>query len=189
VTRAELSPDGKTLFFWQPDADEPAEPTLHCLIARRLDTGQEDEIFRVQLRGWGLGTIIGSPDGRWLAFTVRGSRSEPWTVRMVPTTGGRAREVLSTRERENISGPEMGWTPDSRYLLVVRGAGPPEKKTQLWRVPVEGGEPQKVGPPMEGIRFPSVHADGRRISFTAGTPRRTEIWVMENFLPGLQARP
>jgi len=189
VVVTELSPDGKTLLFWRPDADEPAEPTLHRLIARRLETGQEDEIFRVQLRGWGLGRIVASPDGRWLAFTVRGSRSQPWTVRVVPTSGGEAREVLSTREPENIWGDEMGWTPDSRYLLVVRHAGPPQGKTQLWRVPLEGGEPQKVGPPMEGMRFPCVHPDGRRISFTAGIPRRTEIWVMENFLPELRAGP
>ena len=34
----------------------------------------------------------------------------------------------------------------------------------------------------------SVHPDGRRIAFTAGTPVRSEVWVMENFLPALKDR-
>jgi hypothetical protein len=32
-----------------------------------------------------------------------------------------------------------------------------------------------------------VHPDGRRIAFTADEPTRSEVWVMENFLPALKA--
>ncbi len=32
----------------------------------------------------------------------------------------------------------------------------------------------------------SVHADGKRIAFTAGTERHTEVWVVKNFLPAFK---
>ena len=36
---------------------------------------------------------------------------------------------------------------------------------------------------MERLGKPSVHPDGRRIAFSAGSPFAAEVWVMENFLP------
>ena len=39
---------------------------------------------------------------------------------------------------------------------------------------------------MEGLVFPSVRPDGRRLAFTAGNPS-FETWVMQNFLPPLKA--
>ncbi len=48
-------------------------------------------------------------------------------------------------------------------------------------------EPQKLGLTMEA-RVPyglSVHPDGKRIAFTAGTERE-EVWVLKNFLPAVK---
>ena len=58
---------------------------------------------------------------------------------------------------------------------------------EFWRISAEGGEPQNLGLKMEA-RVPyglSVHLDGTRIAFTAGTSRRREVWVLKDFLPGL----
>ena len=52
---------------------------------------------------------------------------------------------------------------------------------------MEGGEPQKLGVEMKNILDLSVHPDGQHIAFRASTNRPGEVWVMENFLPGLTA--
>jgi len=46
------------------------------------------------------------------------------------------------------------------------------------------GKPEKVGLAMKRLRELRVHPDGRQIVFAAGG-RKTEVWVMENFLPEL----
>jgi len=78
----------------------------------------------------------------------------------------------------------MGWTADGRLLLYgTRAAG---GNGSLWRVPVAGGQPQKLGVPVQGP-FVSlrVHPHGKRIIFTSGE-RSSEIWVLENLLPKRQ---
>jgi Tol biopolymer transport system component len=82
--------------------------------------------------------------------------------------------------------------------MVTGGAG--GQPFQLWRVPAEGGEPQKLDVNMQrqrqlystgghGPHLPGVHPDGRRIVFEMGNrrDREPEVWVMENLLPGLKA--
>jgi hypothetical protein len=56
-------------------------------------------------------------------------------------------------------------------------------RSELWGVPVEGGEQQSLGfSVMEDVRSLSIHPDGRQLAFTAWEPA-TEFWVMEDFLP------
>jgi hypothetical protein len=64
-----------------------------------------------------------------------------------------------------------------------------QRRFELWRVSATGGEAENLGVAMEGL-LPyglSVHPDGRRIAFTAGTPVRWEVWALENLLPPLKA--
>jgi hypothetical protein len=56
----------------------------------------------------------------------------------------------------------------------------------LWRISVEGGEPQKLELTIDNLMHMRVHLDGQRIVYTAGE-YKAEIWVMENFLPDLKA--
>ncbi|MCX6376441.1 MAG: hypothetical protein NTU88_10495, partial [Armatimonadetes bacterium] len=60
-------------------------------------------------------------------------------------------------------------------------------KTELWSVSVQGGEPRKLDLTAENMRDLSVHPDGRQIAFTAGQTK-SEVWVMENFLPANPSR-
>jgi Tol biopolymer transport system component len=67
-----------------------------------------------------------------------------------------------------------------------------DDELQLWRVPAEGGEPERLGVTLEGL-FPyglSISPDGRRIAFTAGSLSGVydPIWALENFLPPLPRR-
>ena len=56
-----------------------------------------------------------------------------------------------------------GWSRDGRYLYFVTG----EQSSGLWRVSTDGGAPQKLEVNIRGLRYPSLHSDGRRISFGA----------------------
>jgi hypothetical protein len=38
---------------------------------------------------------------------------------------------------------------------------------------------------MDGVGELSIHPDGRRIAFTAGS-RKEEVWVMDNLFPAAQ---
>jgi hypothetical protein len=51
-----------------------------------------------------------------------------------------------------------------------------------WWAPLDGGAPRKLEHFLGNIR---VHPDGRRVAFEVGSgdSRRSEIWVMEHFLP------
>jgi Tol biopolymer transport system component len=138
-----------------------------------------------------------SPDGRQLAFVLRDPATSSAVVKIMPAGGGELRELVGGPRYRDI---ELGgWSPDGRYLFMVTG-GEGGQPFQLWRVPAEGGEPQKLDVNMQrqrqlystgghGPHLPGVHPDGRRIVFEMGNRRgrEPELWVMENFLPGPKA--
>ena len=62
---------------------------------------------------------------------------------------------------------------------------------ELWRIPIAGGEPQRTGLSMKGMRLVAAHPDGRRIAFDnsgddSGAPG--EVWVLENFLAAAESK-
>ena len=77
----------------------------------------------------------------------------------------------------------VAWAPDGQGVLFVKQPDPKSQTTELWLVPVQGGEPRKLDLAGPVIREVRVHPDGRRIAYTAGGDR-SDVWVMENFLPG-----
>ena len=161
---AMLSPDGKTLFYKLRDGGiEPGR-----LVARDLESGREKEVLASVYR------FCLSRDGRRLAYS---SFDDAWDfIRVMPADGGEARDVFRQR-RPSGRIVSLAWTADMRWMLFAR-------RGELWRVPAEGGTPEKVGLAMEDLRELRVHSDGRRIAFTAGKGK-SEVWVMENFLPKL----
>jgi Tol biopolymer transport system component len=108
----------------------------------------------------------------------------------MPAEGGEPREIYS--HRPWLDGSRfwgLAWTPDGRYLMFSRpeGSASNPKVGDLWRVPVAGGHPEKVGVAMNISRFPRVHPDGQRIAFESFDRGTFEVWALENFLPKLRA--
>lgn len=127
-----------------------------------------------------------SPDGQRLAFVWADGKLEITALMVLPTAGGEPRELLRGQKPESISVP--AWTPDSRYLIYARSVTGKKGKFEFWRISAEDGEPENLGLVMEGL-LPyglSVHPDGKRIAFTAGTERSTEVWVLKDFFPALK---
>ena len=131
-------------------------------------------------------TVSVSPDGTQLAYlksvrtdAERARGEAPSFVEVMPSTGGAARQVI----RDPVWGSghrynTLGWTPEGRFIMVVRDDG------LLWRVPVDGSEPEPMGVSIKGrLKGPSIHPDGSRIVFSAAENDDGELWELRNFLP------
>lgn len=171
------SPDGRAIF---------KRRATQSIVTRDLETGDEKELYRAvppaQLRHWPTSNLAVSPDGQRLVFVWTDGKVGITALVVLPTAGGEPRELLRAQEPEMISVP--AWTPDSRHIMYARSVSGEKRKFELWRISAEGGEPQNLGLVMEGLEpyGLSVHPDGERIAFTAGTERE-EVWVLKDFLP------
>ena len=175
---AAWSRDGKAIFYHRLNS----ATNRPSIIVRDLETGQERELHSLAKDASNYaGGLAVSRDGRQLAFEVSESGSK--IIKVVPAEGGEVRELL--RGDGSLMPPAFGtiaWAPDGRSVLFAKRTSPGGLKTELWLIPVQGGEPRKLDLTAENMRDLSVHPDGRRIAFTAGQGR-SEVWVMENFLP------
>ena len=181
-------PDSRSILYTY---DQKSTQT-NLILRRDLESGEEEEVVRTS--GSSISRMALSPDGRHLAL-IRGefrrAEAEGTTLELMPAGGGASRELLKTQDYFEGISFELGgltWTPNGHELFFVQGyAFDPEKPTQLWRISADGGEPQRLGIEMVGLRDIDLHPDGRRIAFTGEHGGgANEVWVMENFLPELE---
>jgi Tol biopolymer transport system component len=126
-----------------------------------LDTGEESEVVKTAAH-YDL-----SPDGREVVFQEEG------VVKTVSLDGADPRELFrGLAERYQLS-----WTRDGRYIIARSLA----ENHELWRVPAQGGTPLKLDLPK--LLFFALHPDSRRFAFSVDEGSKSELWVMENFLP------
>ncbi len=164
------SSDGKAIFYLKITEEYPLSIVMHD-----LETGKEKELWQEGVHGVGLGI---SPDGRQLVFGKRGKHYK--TLMVMTVEGGEPRILHRLQEGEFAFDCSPTWAADGRY--VIFGKRDPD---ELWCIPAEGGEPQKLLA-MEGLRNISVHPDGRRIAFACYL-WNDQVWTMENFLSGFTA--
>lgn len=171
----EVSRDGSRVYY----VPSPTGDSVRRLVARDLETGQEVEVAARQ----GFFQSAVSPDGRSLLMAVGEGGSQVLLTR--PLAGGGADRVLA-RVDGGKEVPFWGtpwWGPDGRHAYFLKGVKGEQHRWHLWRVAIEGGEPQPlglaVGRQMGGLR---MHPDGRRLA-TSDFTVSLEIWMMENFLP------
>ncbi len=178
-----LSPDGKTIYYLHKAQEEKT----FSIRAHEIESRQEKEVFRApkgQIRYPAV-----SSDGRQLVFLL----SDPWIagtqeIRVMPAEGGESRVLVKKGYTVLGSGYFCSnWSQDGRYVLFFH-ANLETRMAELWRVPAQGGEPEKLELAVRGdVGFPSLHPDGRRIAFSSREWDQVELWVIQNFLPELRA--
>ncbi len=167
------SPDGRAVFYSQRFGG------ARRIIRHEIETGVKEELLSYSPSS-AISDIIRhltlSPDGKQLAFLADD------TVKLISATGGEPRELIQVNDVHTIA-----WTRDGRYILYGKTGEDSKDMVELWRISANGGESQKLELAMSNLMHLRVHPDGRRIAFTASQqPAKSEVWVMENFLPPLE---
>jgi Tol biopolymer transport system component len=198
------TPDGRAIVFysthhdqlgvWRMDADgsnprllTPAVDASHVAVTpdgRWVVFASQREgstsAWRLPIDG-GTPTLIApylervsvSPDGRAVAGIYRESSGAQLELAVVPLEGG--------APTYRVGGPfastgDVRWTTDGRGLMVVTS-----ERTNVWRYPLSGGEPERVTDFAEGNTFrlePSP--DGRTLAIVRGQLAR-DAFRLKNF--------
>jgi Tol biopolymer transport system component/beta-lactamase regulating signal transducer with metallopeptidase domain len=167
----EWSQDGESYFLGRNSIKDKYSQ----IMLREIKSGKEEEIYHTD--GLESFRLACSPDGKWLAFiNLRNNRA----IKIIPSAGGEPRELYRCEpKKEQLM--NFRWTVDGKYILFVkRIIG--QAEFNLWRIPVEGGEPQKIDLGINTLGL-SVHPDGQHIALGTRENQPSEVWVMKNFLP------
>ena len=168
-----LSPDGKRILY---DLDDFGNQTFR-IMSFDLETKQKKELIRSpsQISSYDL-----SPDGKWLAF--KEGEQGVACLRVIPSGGGEKKSLLRLDKGEGIN--SIVWSPDGRsiYFSKWEKGSSKSEACSLWRIPAEGGKPEKFDLTVDGLENLRFHPDGKKLAFNSWR-MEAEVWVMENFLP------
>ena len=179
----ERSRDGKTIFYVRHDK----KANIYQILVRDLASDTEKEIYRSE----DPIKISLSPDGQWLALLANFFMSDKKPcLNVIPSAGGEPRELCRFEEGIDFiqAGAPITWTADGKYILfAMKLPKKDDAKGELYRIPAEGGELERLGLEMNGWLINlSAHPDGQHIAFSSSEQSIAEIWVMENFLPNIR---
>jgi Tol biopolymer transport system component len=184
-------PDGKRLLYVVQRRE--AGTITGTVVIRDLATGQEKVLFQ-RAADERIADLTLSPDGLQVAVTLFEQPTRSFVLKVLPVAGGEARELVRAKDPEVIVQDSLSWSSDSRYIVFGRaettsqeqqGLFPAGRKSQLFAISSRGGEPHALGVAMDSANSVSFDPTGRHIAFAAGRAK-SEIWVMENFLPKLK---
>jgi Tol biopolymer transport system component len=131
-----------------------------AVVVRDLETGTERRLYDSKATNPTLDSLVISPDRRFIAF--RDHRQGK--VFVMPAGGGDPRAVASAKAPEGWPTAALTWTADSRFVIFADRA---DRQHELWRAPVAGGSPVKVGLSLDReIEAIAMSPDGRTLAIT-----------------------
>jgi Tol biopolymer transport system component len=174
------SKDGKAIFYTRGNR----RSKTFFIFVHDFETGQDSKLAGTPSDATDIDI---SPDGKFLVLL---NREDKRVLRTIPTAGGEPRELHSF-EQDGDFVLTPAWTADGRFILFPKkrffeaDQTAQDIKWDMWRISVEGGEPQKLELTMNRFRHLTVHPDGLHLAFSSRghTFKYPEVWVIENFLP------
>jgi dipeptidyl aminopeptidase/acylaminoacyl peptidase len=138
-------------------------------VLSKAQTGQDPVKVTDMVKIKSLGSIALNSEGTMAAFTVNSIEPEAdskWDYKyvthlyVVHTDGSSSPKQLTIRE----SSSQPAWSPDGEQLAFVRSV---DGKSQIFILPVNGGEPIQFTHFRYGASSPKWSPDGRKILFAA----------------------
>lgn len=146
------SPDGKYLAM----VEAPPQSAGSKILFISADSGQTRDSGISPPAAFVDSTAF-SPDGKHLAFLC-GSGFLSNDVYVAPISGGNPRQL--TFVHAGLRG--LAWTPDGKQLLFSSNH---QGLRTLWKVALEGGQPEQVSIPSEDAFEPTIATHGNRMAF------------------------
>ncbi len=119
-----------------------------------------------------VGAVHISPDGKWVAYTVRQTdfKADAFINHIWIADPSSGRNYQLTRGEKSAG--KMAWSPDSKWLAFTSNrAG---DKDQIFAIPPDGGEAVQLTKVETGISEFDYSPDGKTIAFTA-SPSKKEV--------------
>jgi len=111
-----------------------------------------------------------SPDGRWVAYTIRETNwddnayeTEVW---LADARGGATRQLTNAKK----SSQSPAWSPDGSKLAFVSDR---TDKRQIYLINPQAGEAEAITTLEDGMNSFAWSPDGKTIAFTATEPKTT----------------
>jgi dipeptidyl aminopeptidase/acylaminoacyl peptidase len=136
-----------------------------------------------------------SPDGKWVAYTVRTANLKDdknyERIWMVPVSGGAA--IPLTADEMTSSHPR--WSPDGKFLAFISARGgtggddDDADKKQVWLLNREGGEAQKLTDTIQDVQSFAWSPASDRMVLLLQDPSQEELEAARDKAKGLKAKP
>ena len=164
---ATWSPDGREIAFLKQTADEAGVFVISAL------GGPERKV--VALKPDRYYTVDWSADGKTIAFGKRASVDDPYAVFVVPSSGGEERQI-SFPEKKTGGDLRFAFSPDGRYLAVLRHMASLTTPVAIVLIPSGGGEPKTVYGYKEWVGTLAWSADSRSLVLTGQRDGVRQLW-------------
>ncbi len=140
-------------------------------------TGEDKILYRHS--NFSRGVMKISPDGKNLLLATISPEEKKSHLFTIPIEGGKEKELCTAQEADGFYCAE--WSPDGKYVYFVEE----RDGTSLWRIPAEGGIPQKIWHTKSSVNFLGLHPDGKQFAL-AFPESTTEIRVIKNLVQELE---
>jgi Tol biopolymer transport system component/tRNA A-37 threonylcarbamoyl transferase component Bud32 len=159
-----LTNTGRPVLTISPDGTKIVFNANNQLYTRRLDAAEFIPIPGT--RGTGVTTPFFSPDGRWVAFFMVGTRE----LKKIPVDGGAAVTISQAPAGSPVGNFGASWTGDNQVLFATREG--------VFQVSGNGGTPRKIVDlePGETGHGPQMLPDGDHLLLTVTTATGADRW-------------
>ena len=131
-------------------------------------TGTNRELFRSSGNDASVTDAAVLADGERIALAISG---KPATILAITPP---SKEPIRVAQVQTTSRLQLIWCSDRRSILI---SGTQGGKQGIWRIPADGGEPQRLHLEQSDITEVRLSENGERIAFTRRTPRPRELWA------------
>jgi Tol biopolymer transport system component len=161
----DISPDGTLIVFDAgPPAGIPSQQSSYVIPAPLGGTPRK-------LVNRGL-AVRWSPDGQRIAYMVPGGSAGD-SIWVADATGEHPKELLPVSGGIHAHWP--AWSADGRYVYFNRGVNSSGlEPTEIWRVSIAGGPPERVIATSRRAVYPCPSADGRGLLYSSN-PNGVEL--------------